>query len=158
MDVLRVVSNGSQQEEAIVAQLIEKKLLLHRKHSDEVSVWHGTDADLRGRLEEEKSRQRRTFDFITFLTEEASPPVWRPVRYNSDFHIRRFLQGEYWSLEKLDECLNVPVRCDGKIIYVIAETVEELQEAERVAANYLYDERVILAMPKAPVSLCLRQL
>ena len=147
------VSNGSQQEEAVVDQLIDKKLLLHRKHSDEVSVWHGTDADLRGRLEEEKSRQRRTFDFLTFLTDEANPPVWRPVRYNSDFHIRRFLQGEYCSLEKLDEYLNVPVRCDGKIIYMIAETAEELQEVERVAANYLHDERIILAMPKVPVPL-----
>ena len=106
-----------------------------------------------GRLEEEKSRQRRTFDFITFLIDEANPPVWRPVRYNSDFHIRRFLQGEYWNLEKLDECLNVPVGCDGKIIYVIAETAEELQEAERVAANYSHYERIILAMPKAPVPL-----
>ena len=148
-----VVSNGSQEGEEVVDQLIDKKLLLHRKHSDEVSVWHGTDADLRGRLEEEKSRQRRTFDFLTFLTDEASPPVWRPVRYNSDFHIRRFLQGEYWSLEKLDECLDVPVGCDGKIIYVIAETAEELQEAEGVAANYSHYERIILAMPKAPIPL-----
>ena len=110
----------------------------------------GTDADLRGRLEEEKSRQRRAFDFIPFLTDEASPPVWRPVKYNSDYHIRRFLQGEYRSLEKLDECLNVPVGCDGKIIYVIAETAEELQEAERAAANSLHNERVIFAIPKAP--------
>ncbi|MCY3869456.1 MAG: hypothetical protein OXG87_07845, partial [Gemmatimonadetes bacterium] len=148
-----VVSNGSQQEEAVVAELIDKKLLLHRKHSDEVSVWHGTDADLRGRLEEEKARQRRTFDFITFLTEEASPPVWRPVRYNSDFHIRRFLQGEYCSLEKLDEYLNVPVGCDAKIIYVIAETAEELQEAENLTSKYLCDERVILAVPRVPVPL-----
>ena len=149
----RVVSNGSQQEETVVGQLIDQKLLLHRKHSDEVSVWHGTDADLRGRLEEEKSRQRRAFDFIPFLTDEASPPVWRPVRYNSDFHIRRFLKGEYRSLEKLDECLNVPVGYDGKIIYVIAETAEELQEAERAAANSLHNERVIIAIPKAPVPL-----
>ena len=148
-----VASNGSQQEEAVVAELIDKKLLLHRKHSDEVSVWHGTDADLRGRLEEEKSRQRRTFDFLTFLMDEANPPVWRPVRYNSDFHIRRFLQGEYCSLEKLDEYLNVPVGCDGKIIYVIAETAEELQESEHHTSKYLCDERVILAVPRVPVPL-----
>lgn len=148
-----LVSNGSQQEETVVDQLIDQKLLLHRKHSDEVSVWHGTDADLRGRLEEEKSRQRRVFDFLTFLTDEASPPVWRPVRYNSDFHIRRFLQGEYRSLEKLDECLNMPVGCDGKIIYVIAETAEELQEAEYLTSKYLCKERVIFAVPKVPVPL-----
>lgn len=148
-----VVGNGAQQEEEVVAELIDKKLLLHRKHSDEVSVWHGTDADLRGRLEEEKSRQRRTFDFFTFLTDEANPPVWRPVRYNSDFYIRRFLQGEYCSLEKLDEYLNVPVGCDGICLYVIAETAEELQEVERVAVNYLHEERIILAVPKVPVPL-----
>lgn len=148
-----LVSNGSQQEEAVVAELIDKKLLLHRKHSDEVSVWHGTDADLRGRLEEEKSRQRRTFDFLTFLMDEANPPVWRPVMYNSDFHIRRFLQGEYWSLEKLDECLNIPVGCDGKIVYVIAETAEELQEAKQLTSQYQCDERVILAVPRVPVPL-----
>ncbi len=148
-----VVGNGAQQEEEVVAELIDKKLLLHRKHSDEVSVWHGTDADLRGRLEEEKSRQRRTFDFLTFLTDEANPPVWRPVRYNSDLYIRRFLQGEYCSLEKLDEYLNVPVGCDGICLYVIVETAEELQEVERVAANYLHDERVILAVPRVPVPL-----
>ena len=147
------VSNGAQREEVVVAQLIDQKLLLHRKHSDEVSVWHGTDADLRGRLEEEKSRQRRAFDFLTFLTEEASSPVWRPVRYNSDFHIRRFLRGEYCSLEKLDECLNMPIGCDGICIYVIVETAEELQEAERVAANYLHEERIILAVPRVPVPL-----
>ena len=147
------VSNGAQQEEAVVAELIDKKLLLHRKHSDEVSVWHGTDADLRGRLEEEKSRQRRTFDFLTVLTDEANPPVWRPVKYNSDFHIRRFLQGEYWSLEKLDECLSMPVGCDGKIIYVIAETAKELQEAKQLTSKYQCDERVILAVPREPVPL-----
>ncbi len=157
-----------QQAEAVVDQLIDRKLLLHRKHSDEVSVWHGTDVDLRGRLEEEKSRQRRTFDFMTFLADEASPPVWRPVTYNSDFHIRRFLLGAYRSLEKLDEYLganishNIPVGCDGICIYVIVETAEELREAERVvynfdrsslAAKHVRDERVILAIPKAPIPL-----
>ena len=34
--------------EDLLAELINRKLLLHRKHSDEVSVWHGTDLDLRG--------------------------------------------------------------------------------------------------------------
>jgi len=29
-----------------------------------VSVWHGTDADLRGRLEEEKRRHREGFDLL----------------------------------------------------------------------------------------------
>lgn len=150
---------GSQQAEAVIAQLIDGKHLLHRKHSDEVSVWHGTDADLRGRLEDEKMRQRGTFEFIDFLTKEAPPPVWRPVRYNSDFCIRRFLRGTYCGLEQLDEYLGaeispvkMPVGCDGICVYVIAETTEELREAERLAAK-LCNERVVLAIPHAPIPL-----
>ena len=33
----------------VVDDLIKRRLLLHREHSGEVSVWHGTDVDLRGR-------------------------------------------------------------------------------------------------------------
>ena len=63
----------SNRETATIDRLIEHKLLLHRKHSDEVSVWHGTDMDLRGRLEEEKNRHRDTFELWNFLTEEVRP-------------------------------------------------------------------------------------
>ena len=146
---------GSQQAEAVIAQLIDGKHLLHRKHSDEVAVWHGADADLRGRLEDEKMRQRGTFEFIDFLTKEAAPPVWRPVRYNSEFCIRRFLQGAYCGLEQRDEYLDaeiLPDGCDGICVYVIAETTEELREAERLAANSR-NERVVLAIPHAPIPL-----
>ena len=149
----------SQRAETVIDQLIDGKHLLHRKHNDEVSVWHGTDADLRGRLEDEKLRQRATFEFIAFLTEEAPPPVWRPVRYNSEFCIRRFLQGAYCGLDQLSEYLEaeislrkMPVGCDGICVYVIAETAEELREAERVA-KCLRNERVVLAIPRAPIPL-----
>ena len=152
-------TTGSQRAETVIDQLIDGKHLLHRKHSDEVSVWHGTDADLRGRLEDEKLRQRATFEFIAFLTEEAPPPVWRPVRYNSEFCIRRFSQGAYCCLKQLSEYLEaeislrkMPVGCDGICVYVIAETAEELRKAER-AAKRLRNERVVLAIPRAPIPL-----
>ena len=35
------------ESQACVRSLIDRKLLLHRRHNDEVSVWHGTDLDLR---------------------------------------------------------------------------------------------------------------
>ena len=145
---------------AVIDKLIQRKLLLHRKHSDKVSVWHGTDADLRGRLEEEKRRQRDGFNFLDFLSQEARPPAWRPVRYNDDFCIRRYLAGEYHSLETFKAYLgsmlspkNLPVGCDGKVLYVFAETTEELREAELAARDQLKHNRLLLAIPREPLPL-----
>ena len=47
--------------------LIEEKLLLHRHHSDQVLVWHGTDVDLRGRLEDSTKKNSPDFELATFL-------------------------------------------------------------------------------------------
>ncbi len=68
-----------------ISKLIDRKLLLHRHHNDEVSVWHGTDLDLRGRLEDDRQRLGDGFNLLTFLTKEAKPPAWKPVQYNDDY-------------------------------------------------------------------------
>ena len=85
--------------------MIDRKLLLHRRHSDQVAVWHGTDVDLRGRLEEEKRRQEEQFDDLKFLSEEARPPAWRPVEYNDRHCVRRYLAGRYEYVATLPESL-----------------------------------------------------
>jgi hypothetical protein len=138
-----------------INQLIEQKLLLHRRHSDEVSVWHGTDVDLRGRLEEEKSKQRRDFNFLEFLTDESPPKLWRPLMHNSKYGVTRYLSGEYQNVEQmLDGVLvNIDIGCDGKIVYVVAETHEEIAKAQKSLKEKLRDERVIVAVPSEPVPL-----
>jgi len=158
----------SNRGEAAIDALIGRKLLLHRKHNDEVSVWHGTDLDLRGRLEDEKHRQRETFDLLAFLSDEASPPVWRPVEHNADFGVQRYLIGEYHNLHTFKAYLNpqlaldldqspqeipVPANCDGKVIYVVAETAGELKEAETKILESLRHGRVVLAIPREPLPL-----
>lgn len=149
-----------QTAERTVSRLIGRKLLLHRRHNDEVSVWHGTDLDLRGRLEDAKRRDAEAFDLLEFLTKEVRPPAWKPVEYNDDFCIRRYLTGEYQSIRRLDSYVNFdlvlenfPRDCDGKIIYLIAETAEELREAEALARDRLCHERLILAVPRDPLPL-----
>ena len=63
-------AEGDSEEVGVVQGLIGRKLLLYRRHSDQVAVWHGTDFDLRRRLEEEKRRQEENFSW-SFLNEEA---------------------------------------------------------------------------------------
>lgn len=143
-----------------IAQLLERKLLLHRKHNDEVSVWHGTDLDLRRRLDEERRRLADDFDLVQFLTMEAAPAPWKPVEYNDDFCIRRFFEAEYQSVAQLHGFLswdvvieNLPIDCDGKIVYLIAETQDELEQAAEIARKQLSHPRLVIVIPREPLPL-----
>lgn len=146
--------------DSCITQLMERKLLLHRRHNDEVSVWHGTDLDLRGRLEDERRRLADEFDLVQFLTMEAAPAPWKPVEYNDDYCIRRFFEAEYQSVARLHGFLswdviieNLPIDCDGKIIYLIAETQDELEQAAEIARQQLSHPRLVIVIPREPLPL-----
>jgi hypothetical protein len=148
------------ESQACIASLIDRKLLLHRRHNDEVSVWHGTDLDLRTRLDEQKRELAEGFELLAFLAKECRAPVWKPVEYNDDFFIRRYFSGEYQSVRRFDSFVqwdlvieNVPNDCDGRIVYLIAESSEELLEAEEIARDNLTHERLLVAIPRAPLRL-----
>ncbi len=140
--------------------LVERKLLLHRKHNDDVSIWHGTDMDLRGKLEDEKRAIAPAFDLLDFLNREVPPAAWKPVDYNDRYHIRRYLTCEYQTLSHFDSFVNfkmlideLPVDSDGKVIYLLADSQEELAAAEEVATTHLRDRRIVVAMPSEPLPL-----
>jgi len=140
--------------------LMDKKLLLHRKHNDDVSVWHGTDVDLRGRLEEEKNRLSDSFDLVGFLSDEAAPPVWKPVQYNDDYKMRRYLTSIYITGSGFGSFVNfelvldqLPDDDDGRIVYLLANDVDELEEATNAASNLAGEERLVVAIPSEPVPL-----
>ncbi|RMD84516.1 MAG: hypothetical protein D6815_04020 [Candidatus Dadabacteria bacterium] len=155
------VSGFSEREEEAqeaVDRLISRKLLLHRVHNDEVSVWHGTDVDLRGRLAAEKKRRRGGFSALQYLTKHVPPPTWRPVEYNTVYGVRRFFSGQYVGVEALEAHLRfthpvkaLPVGCDGKIFYVLAGSHEEIERAEGVVQRWLRDKRLLVAIPREPL-------
>jgi|LSQX01.2.fsa_nt_gb hypothetical protein len=143
-----------------VGKLIDRKLLLHRQHNDEVSVWHGTDLDLRGRLEEERRQIGDNFNLVKFLTKEAKPPSWKPLEYNDDYGVRRYLMGEYQTVGELNALLKWEVilagianDCDGKVVYLVAENADDFNAAEGVAREKLSHDRLIVAIPREPLPL-----
>ena len=144
----------------VLSKLIDRKLLLHRQHNDEVAVWHGTDLDLRGRLDDERRRIGENFNLVEFLTKEAQPPAWKPLQYNDDYGVRRYLMGEYQTVGQLNSYLNWDVvfdgiekDSDGKVLYLVAENVEEFSEAEEIARDRLSHERLMIAIPREPLPL-----
>ena len=142
----------------VVKRLVDRKLLLHRRHSDQVAVWHGTDVDLRGRLEEEKRRQEEQFDDLKFLSEEARPPAWRPVEYNDKHCVRRYLAGRYEYVATLPESLRqdqylrrLDPGTDGEVLYVLAESHDEIAQAEQALRSDLNADRIVVALPREPL-------
>lgn len=155
-----LVGSGMDSEaaEGAIGRLIQSNLLVHRRHSDQVVVWHGTDVDLRGRLEDEKKRSHRDFDLVGFLSQEAPPPVWRPVEYNARRGIRRYLETEYTTVEGLRAFWNqielagwLP-GTDGRVLHVLPENEKEFDGAVELARG-IVDQRLFLAVARDVASL-----
>jgi hypothetical protein len=88
------------------------------------------------------------------------------VEYNDDFAVRRYLGGAYHTLSTLMTYVRfelplqrLPVGCDGKVLYVMGETADELRQTEELARQTLTTmdaalvERLVLALPRDPIPL-----
>ena len=82
----------------VIDGLIERKLLLYRRHSDEVSVWHGTDTNLRERIAEQVSALGE-LDLAAFLSREWPLSAVRATEHNDRFRMRRFFERRYQRAE-----------------------------------------------------------
>ena len=50
-----------------IKDLINRKLLLHRKLNDDISVWHGADLDVSSKVAEERLKLKDEFNLEQFL-------------------------------------------------------------------------------------------
>ncbi|MDF1659105.1 MAG: hypothetical protein P1U58_15920 [Verrucomicrobiales bacterium] len=152
--------------ENTIESLVARKLLLHRKHSDEVSIWHGADLDLRTKLEDEKQRLSTVFNLNEFLERECLPPCWRPREHNDRFGINRYFESIYFRAQDFLDHLNI-IRpevleldsdTDGRICYLLGETADEIMQA-RKAIDLLgkttdaQNKRVVFALPSEPLQI-----
>lgn len=141
-----------------IEDLIDRKLLLYRKRNDDISVWHGTDVDIRGYLKEEIFRVESEFTAVDILLKEYPAPNWRPVAHNVKNSIRRFFAGKYLSAGELlqkrlsHSMLKLNPGEDGRVIYCLAETSDEvLKLASFMNETRSLDPAVIFVIPRKPV-------
>lgn len=136
--------------EAAVAALVRRKLLIHRKLNDEVSVWHGADLDVSAKLLEEREKIGANFDLMEFLEREHRAPFIRPVRHNDSKGVSRYLDGVFAKASEIGKFLQQPFTADwGRVVYVIANTFEEIAAA-RAAAREAWGQTVIV-VPSDPI-------
>ena len=161
-DVLRfAVTDVDDPSQAIIDQtidgLIDRNLLLYRQRNDDISVWHGTDVDLRAHLEEEKLRISSELNTVEILSKEHPPPYWRPVAHNVKNRIRRFFAGAYVSANDLlregteHPLLQLGAGEDGRVVYCLVETSEEILELRSFVRELSsLDLGIILVVPEHP--------
>jgi hypothetical protein len=140
----------------VIEELIRKNLLLHRRHTDSVSVWHGTDYDIRGRLEEDKARLAIDFDLMGFLQREAPAPSWKPLQYNAEHAISRYFRGVYAGIDQmlahtgLESMEENGTWLDGKIVYIVPKNEAEIEQARQLARE-LQQKQLLVAIPGEPL-------
>lgn len=155
---------------AVIDDLLKRKLLLHRKHSDEVSIWHGADLDLRGRLNDAKRDLEAGFDLVKFLDKEALPPIWKPQHYNDAYSISRYYRSEFVTIDELVETgsfsqriradLGATGSADGCIYYLLINSQDDAVRAEELISDICRQDssgeehpRTLFILPTEPLSI-----
>ena len=141
-----------------IEDLIDRKLLLYRERNDDISVWHGTDIDIRGHLAEEVQRIETEFEAVDVLSKEYPAPNWRPVGHNVKNAIRRFFEGKYLRAPELlrkgfsHPLLSLAPGEDGRVIYCLADTQAEISDLSSLMDSASsVDPGIVFVVPERPV-------
>ncbi|WP_159717311.1 hypothetical protein [Geminicoccus flavidas] len=143
---------------AAVDGLTSRKLLLHRRLNDDVSIWHGADIDLARRIREERARRMEAFDLLTFLKANHPAPFVRPIGHNLKFGTARYLRGEYVRASDVASgdvlsAGDLAKAAWGQVFYVLADSAEELKKARRrVESGWPDSRQALVVLPAEPIS------
>ncbi len=93
---VRKVSNA-------IETLIRNKILLYRRHTDDISVWYGTEFDLTSAIDEETSRLSYAIDPIEALERLMPPEPYLAAEYNYRRSITRYASAKYVNRSQLTD-------------------------------------------------------
>ena len=138
--------------------LVSRKILLHRRHSGEYRIWEGSDIDLGSVIRQKKAEVESILDPAAVVSSKIRAPIVFPHRYNEDFCITRVFEGQYVTAHDLNKLLpdlqeNTWLRAvDGRILYVLADTAAEIEEATKLAQEITHPN-VLISVPVRPLNL-----
>lgn len=85
----------SEAVDAAIEALVARKLLLHRRRVDDISVWHGADIDLGQMVAEEAARLAMESDPVESLERMFPPDAYTAPPYNHARGITRFARARF---------------------------------------------------------------
>ena len=160
--LIEAVAGGGAMEDgasAAVDRLLERKLFLHRLRNDDVSIWHGVDLDVEGRLAEARPRLLATIDVPAALEAAMPAPFGRPLRHNAQKAIGRFFEGRYVDAAALAKAGTAhsavaSATRDGRILYALAGSRDAIEALRDLARGDLAGrDDLVLVVPKDPLDI-----
>lgn len=141
----------SEAVDAAIEALVARKLLLHRRRVDDISVWHGADIDLGQMVAEEATRLAMESDPVESLERMFPPDAYTAPPYNHARGITRFARARFVREGDLISAPGLEVlraHADGEdalVALVIDATADrsDLMELARALPPHL-----ILALPR----------
>ncbi|MDG3043129.1 hypothetical protein [Roseicyclus marinus] len=116
-----------------IEDLLNRKLLIHRKLTDDISVWHGSDIDIRALVREKSDALRGQSNSVQRIGDLVSDPVYLAAEYNHAFKLTRFARGVFVELDDLRspkkraEILQRADSLDALVAMVVDGSVEDFE-------------------------------
>ena len=135
-----------------IEDLILRKLLLHRKLNDDISVWHGADIDVSVKVDEERKKMKHEFNLQEFLELNCPAPFVKPIRHNFENGTSRYLKGNYILPDQIKnigeiEPKNAPW---GMVYFVICDSADDIKVAENLVTKESGRKQTYV-LPKSPI-------
>jgi hypothetical protein len=107
--------------DALLGGLESRGLLIHRDFADEYRIWHGSDFDLQGSIDE--ARRRLVGESVASVCERALPlPPLVAARHSQDKGILRFFERRYAAAGTTIAAPTADDKADGVLVYVVDGT------------------------------------
>lgn len=139
--------------------LVERRILLYRRHNREYRIWEGSDIDTLSLMRQKKAELEKTFNIVRYLGAKVPPPPILAHRYNEDYGITRYFEGELLALSDLprlssgwEQTLGGPRQVDGTAYYILAVTPREIEEALELT-KAIEASQVVFGIPRKPLAL-----
>ncbi|MBS8225759.1 hypothetical protein DYI42_05865 [Vannielia litorea] len=137
--------------------LIARKLLLYRTRTDDVSVWHGADIDLRAKVTETIAELASEKDILGCIEDLAPAMSYTALRYNFEKNLTRYAAGTYVRLECLvkpesrEGYAQLADHLDGLVALVVDGSSKDIRSIDR---SWLKKHpHLIVALPRQGLDL-----
>lgn len=165
-------SRAKEELNSALMGLVERRILLYRRHNREYRIWEGSDVDTLSLIRQKKAELEKTLDTVQYLGVKVPPPPILAHRYNEDYAITRYFEGEFLTVPDLqrlasgwEQTLGDPRQADGTAYYILGSSPQEIQEALELTKG-IEAPQALFAIPRKPLGLgdpllelyCLEQL
>ena len=137
--------------EAEIDTLVDRKVLLHRRRIDDVSVWHGADIDLTSMVAEEAARFLLERDIAATLEDLFPPDAYIAPGYNYKRAITRFARARFvvaddLLTEEARSSLHHAADAEDALVALVVDATVEREDLQAAASKL--PSHLIVALPR----------